>query len=308
MNDQQLPSFLRPFARWVLDQIEAAFRRRDIGSRYIPGTSIRGGVLEVKEVDGAPDVTGVSLIIVSNGKLTDNGGGSVSLDISGGGGGHTVEDEGTPLTQRSKFNFIGAGVTATDNPGADATDVTIPANAGPTGATGPSGPTGPAGPTGPSGPTGPNYADAQVGPTAPPAPATGEMWLDTSVPAIAVSVLTLLVMGDTSTTLTTGGDKNPIILELPCATTITEIRLAVKTMPTGAAIIVDVNLAGMTIFTNQAHRPQIAAGTDNGTSTNIDAASGTKGQRVTFDTDQVGSTVAGGILTVEVIGTRTGSS
>ena len=44
-----------------------------------------GGSLEVKEADGAPDVTNVSLIIVSNGKLTDNGGGSVSLDLSGGG-------------------------------------------------------------------------------------------------------------------------------------------------------------------------------------------------------------------------------
>lgn len=33
---------------------------------------------------------------------------------SSGGGGHTIEDEGTPLTQRSNMNFTGAGVTVTD--------------------------------------------------------------------------------------------------------------------------------------------------------------------------------------------------
>jgi hypothetical protein len=42
------------------------------------------------------------------------------------GAGHAVYDETTALTQRSKLRFLGLGVTATDNPGADATDVTIP--------------------------------------------------------------------------------------------------------------------------------------------------------------------------------------
>lgn len=42
--------------------------------------------LEVKEADGSPDVSGVTLIIVPNGSLTDNGGGSVSLSTGGGGG------------------------------------------------------------------------------------------------------------------------------------------------------------------------------------------------------------------------------
>src|ERR1700690_1802938 len=46
-----------------------------------------GGSLEVKEVDGSPDVTGVTKIIVSNGSLTDNTGGSVSIVTGGGGGG-----------------------------------------------------------------------------------------------------------------------------------------------------------------------------------------------------------------------------
>ncbi len=40
-------------------------------------------------------------------------------------GGHVIEDEGTPLTTRANLNFIGAGVTATDNAGTNSTDVTI---------------------------------------------------------------------------------------------------------------------------------------------------------------------------------------
>lgn len=43
-----------------------------------------------------------------------------------------VEDEGISLTRRGIINFIGAGVTATDN-GVDATDVTIPGGAGTSG-------------------------------------------------------------------------------------------------------------------------------------------------------------------------------
>lgn len=40
--------------------------------------------------------------------------------------GHTIVDETTPLAARSKISFKGAGVTATDNAGADSSDVTVP--------------------------------------------------------------------------------------------------------------------------------------------------------------------------------------
>lgn len=43
--------------------------------------------LEVAEVDGVPDVTGVTRILVTNGTLTDDGGGQVTIDTGGGGGG-----------------------------------------------------------------------------------------------------------------------------------------------------------------------------------------------------------------------------
>lgn len=39
--------------------------------------------------------------------------------------GHVIENGGTPLTQRKNLNFIGAIVTVTDNPGLDASDVTL---------------------------------------------------------------------------------------------------------------------------------------------------------------------------------------
>ena len=46
------------------------------------------------------------------------------------GGGHVIEDEGTPLTQRSNLNFTGAGVTVSDSGGK--TVVSIPGGSGAT--------------------------------------------------------------------------------------------------------------------------------------------------------------------------------
>src|SRR6187401_1658332 len=47
------------------------------------------------------------------------------VNIGATGGGHIIEEEGTPLTQRTYLNFIGAAVTAADDSGNDATTVTI---------------------------------------------------------------------------------------------------------------------------------------------------------------------------------------
>jgi hypothetical protein len=46
-------------------------------------------------------------------------------DLVAGGGGHTIQDEGTPLTQRTNLNFVGSAVTVTDDSGNDASVVTI---------------------------------------------------------------------------------------------------------------------------------------------------------------------------------------
>jgi len=61
-------------------------------------------------------------------RLTDR---VVTLEAGGStGGGHTIQDEGTPLTQRTNLNFVGAGVTVTDDSGNNATVVTISTSAG----------------------------------------------------------------------------------------------------------------------------------------------------------------------------------
>lgn len=39
------------------------------------------------------------------------------LEQNGSGGGHVIEDEGTPVTQRSTLNFTGAGVSVADSGG-----------------------------------------------------------------------------------------------------------------------------------------------------------------------------------------------
>jgi hypothetical protein len=51
-------------------------------------------------------------------------------DVSGGGGGHTIQDEGSSLTARTGLNFTGAGVTATDDAANNRTNVTISGSGG----------------------------------------------------------------------------------------------------------------------------------------------------------------------------------
>lgn len=48
---------------------------------------------------------------------TNDAGTDTVLGAGGGGGGHTIEDEGTPLTARTSLNFVGSGVTAADSGG-----------------------------------------------------------------------------------------------------------------------------------------------------------------------------------------------
>lgn len=64
----------------------------------------------------------------NNVKIGDGVTAWTSLAYFGGtGGGHTIQDEGTPLAQRANLNFVGAGVTVTDGgAGPDSTIVTIP--------------------------------------------------------------------------------------------------------------------------------------------------------------------------------------
>jgi hypothetical protein len=113
------------------------------------------------------------------------------------------------------------------------------------------------------------------------------------------TTLTFAVVG----TLTTGTDKAPTIVA-PCTLTIVKVKIVVKTAPTGAALIVDVNKNGTTIFTTQGGRPSIAIGETTDDSDTPDVTALAETDKLTIDIDQVGSTVAGADLTIEVVCTQ----
>lgn len=77
----------------------------NVGGSVFRSTSPNSGSLTVKEVDGSPSVTNVTEIKVTNGTLTDNGGGSVSITTGGGGGG------GISTTEDTSANIPSAGNT-----------------------------------------------------------------------------------------------------------------------------------------------------------------------------------------------------
>lgn len=82
--------------------------------------------------------------------------------------------------------------------------------------------------------------------------------------------------------------------------TIVAVRATVGTAPTGATLIVDVNKNGTTIFTTQANRPTIAVSTNTIKRTNAEVTTLADGDYLTVDVDQVGSTVAGSNLVVQI--------
>ena len=82
----------------------------------------------VDEAENASAIDGVEVDLTG---ITD--GQSLIYDLAttsiipgeSGGGGHIIEDEGTPLTQRANLNFVGSNVEVTDDSGNDRTVVTI---------------------------------------------------------------------------------------------------------------------------------------------------------------------------------------
>jgi hypothetical protein len=90
----------------------------------------------------------------------------------------------------------------------------------------------------------------------------------------------------------------------PQALTITDIRVSVDTAPAGAALTIDVNKNGTTMYTTQANRPSIAAGATSATATLPDVKTMALGDKISIDIDQVGSTTAGKNLNVTLICTE----
>ncbi len=98
-----------------------------MGNTYT-GSNVGKAGLEMTEVDGAPDVFGVSKIIVSNGTLTDDGNGTVTLTTGGGGGGGvtTIAFGTTGLTPAGATSGVVtvAGTLIVANGGTGATSLT----------------------------------------------------------------------------------------------------------------------------------------------------------------------------------------
>jgi hypothetical protein len=102
-------------------------------------------------------------------------------------------------------------------------------------------------------------------------------------------------------TLTTGAGVFRLYNRSGVTRTIQTVTAAVGTQPTGASILVDVNISGTTIFTTQSNRPTIAVSTNEDQSGTPDVTAWTSGSYLTIDIDQVGSTVAGADLVVTVV-------
>ena len=83
--------------------------------------------------------------------------------------------------------------------------------------------------------------------------------------------------------------------------TITSVRASVGTAPTGAALLVDVNKNGTTLFTTQSNRPSVAISGNTATAAAVQVTSWAAGEYLTVDVDQIGSTVAGSDLVVTVV-------
>jgi len=106
---------------------------------------------------------------------------------------------------------------------------------------------------------------------------------------------------DMESDLTTG---EKIVLDMPFDFVVTRLYASVNTAPTGSAINIDVNDEGSTILSATF---SIAASANNGESTSITGTTHaySKGDALSIDIDQIGSTIAGTGLIVWVEGYRT---
>lgn len=77
--------------------------------------------------------------------------------------------------------------------------------------------------------------------------------------------------------------------------------VAAGTPPTGQDLIVDINRNGATIYTTQANRPRVVAGSNGGVISAPNVVLLADGDYLTVDIDQIGSGVAGSDVTVGVV-------
>ena len=111
-------------------------------------------------------------------------------------------------------------------------------------------------------------------------------------------VLLWFVSGDLETGTTTSAK-----ITIPFAGTITKALAVVKTAPTGAALIVDVNLNGTTLWASG--KLTVSATATSGNKTTFDTTAVAIDDTLDIDIDQIGSTIVGANLTVQLHITET---
>ncbi len=112
-----------------------------------------------------------------------------------------------------------------------------------------------------------------------------------------------IALGDETTAATTGTSK--VTFRAPFAFTLTAVRASCNTAPTGGAALIDINEAGVTVLSTKlmidaTEKTSVTATTPYVIS---DAAIADDAE-ISFDMDQVGSTVAGAGYKVTLYGTR----
>jgi hypothetical protein len=87
---------------------------------------------------------------------------------------------------------------------------------------------------------------------------------------------------------------------VPRAGTIIRASAVAKTGPTGADLIFDINLNGTTIWSTQSNRLTIAASATEGATTTFNTTAVSQNDNLSIDVDQIGSTIAGSDITVQL--------
>lgn len=123
--------------------------------------------------------------------------------------------------------------------------------------------------------------------------------------AVIVPVPIQIAVSDETTALTTGAAK--VTFRMPFAMTLTAVRASVSTAPTGANLVVDINVTGVgsILSTPISIDAGETTSTTAATPAVISVPSLADDAEVTVDIDQVGSTVAGAGLKVSLIGYKT---
>lgn len=112
----------------------------------------------------------------------------------------------------------------------------------------------------------------------------------------------IVSLSDETSDLTTGTKKE---IKAPFAFTVTDVKAYVNTAPTGAALIVDVNEAGVSIFSTGITIDATEDDSDDATTQPVlSDTSIAANAKLTFDVDQIGSIESGDGLKVQILGTR----